>query len=226
MVALVLVASLAMTPASFGPATAFTQAMAVTQATTLASATTFSRPTPLVPPPAPALFPYSRRRAQAPPYEIEHAHGFIAGGFSLMTTSSLTNAFLLGGWNLTGGMEFPVRRSWALVPRAHIGGATGTNTGSIHLTRVALDGRIATRGGSYEEAGLGIGLLDSPVSVTDSLFQSHEEQRWHGAPFVQLVAGVRGNPELAKVFMVELITSLGFGAERPGTLEIAAGVEF
>jgi hypothetical protein len=179
------------------------------------------------PAPSRTIWPSPRRSFGGEPvYEITRTHPFVAGGLGLMTSESLTNAWMLAGWNVTAGVEIPVRRSWSLVPRAHLGGATGTNTGSIHFARIAVDGRVPTRGGAYSEAGLGIGVLDSPVSVTDSLYQSHEEQRWSGVPFAQLVAGLRGNPEDGPAFMTELTAVLGLGAERPAELAVAVGVQF
>ena len=160
------------------------------------------------------------------PFTIERVHTFLAGGISLLTSESLINAWLLAGWTLTGGVEVPVSSSWTLVPRLHLSGASGENSGAMHWVRLALDGRISSRGGSYEEAGFGLGLLDAPVSVTDATYMSHLESRWSGTPFFQIIAGLRGNPEDAPAFMTEVIGVFALGAERPSGLELLAGIEF
>ena len=159
----------------------------------------------------------------------ERPHVFLAGGYALISTESLVNAWLLPGWNATGGVELPVGKSWTLVPRVHFSGANGDNTGNILWARLALDGRLSTsRGGviTYYEAGPGFGVIDSPVSVTGADFSSHSEQRTSGTPFLQIVSGLRGDPDQAPAFMTELIFVLGLGAERPGTLEWVVGIEF
>ena len=102
---------------------------------------------------------------------------YLAGGYALISAESLVNAWMLAGWNATGGVELPVASSWTLVPRVHISGASAENTGSILWARIALDGRLSTtRGGviTYYEAGPGFGVIDSPVSVTDAV-SSHSE---------------------------------------------------
>jgi len=154
---------------------------------------------------------------------------FIGGGTGILSSKSLVNAWLLRSWNLTAGCELAGDHTWTLIPRLHLSGASGSNTGSILWARLALDGRVTRRGGglrTYQEGGIGISVLDSPVSVTDASFQAHEEQRTSGAPFVQLVSGFGGTPGGAVVYQFELILVLGAGAERPSGIEVVAGLAF
>ena len=58
------------------------------------------------PRPARAIWPARRSLfGSAPAYEISRPHPFLAGGLALLTSESLTNAWMLRGWNLTGGVE-------------------------------------------------------------------------------------------------------------------------
>lgn len=159
----------------------------------------------------------------------ERRHFFLAAGYAVVTSYSLVNAFWLDGWSATAGGEFPIGQSWTLVPRFHLSSASGQYTGDIVWARLALDGRLSSsRGGllSYHEAGLGMGVVSSPVSETDASFNSHLRQVASGTPFLQIVTGLRGNPDEVPAFMIELVIALGLGSERPGAFELAAGIEF
>lgn len=159
----------------------------------------------------------------------ERAHVFLAGGYAAAATKSLVNAWWLDGWTATAGVELPVSRSWALVPRLHLSNTSGENSGDVLWARLAVDGRLSsTRGGllSYQEAGIGMGVLDYRVTVSDADFDPRYERRSAGTPFFQVVAGLRGDPEQAPAFITEVIVVFGLGAERPGGFELVAGVEF
>lgn len=143
----------------------------------------------------------------------------------MTTTSSLLNAWMLGGWNMTGGLEIPVAGSFILVPRLHFQSASGPNSGSIHWGRAALGTRIHQPGGTYLEAGLGMGLLSAPVTDYDQ-FTAHRRQDLFGTPFFQFIAGQRFSVDDGPSLMAEVAAVFGIGPEMPGGLELVVGFSY
>src|SRR5262245_40990034 len=173
---------------------------------------------PRVPPPP---------SVDAAPYHPTGPHPFIAGGVGLVSTESLTNAFFLGSWNLTGGVEIPAMRWLSVVPRLHLQSAKGgRNTGSIHWTRLGIDGRVSGTRGSYYEAGLGIGLLDSPVYDWVGVTEVRRRHVQRGTPFFQFVGGRRFSPDEGPSLITEVIIALANGYESPAGLELVLGISY
>lgn len=158
----------------------------------------------------------------------QSTHFFLAGGFGDVGVT-LPLGLALGGWSVTAGLELPVARTWSLVPRLHASNTSGQSDGNVLWARLALDGRISSQSGgiiTYREAGLGFGLLDTPIRVMDAGFESHLERRTFGQSFFQIITGLKGDPDLAPAFMIEVVLALGQGAEQPIGLELVAGIEF
>jgi hypothetical protein len=160
------------------------------------------------------------------PYTVDRRHTFYEGGVALPSSAT---ALFAGGWTVSAGLELPVTAKWSMLPRLHVTGARVEPSGSLDLLRLGLDGRWSSRSGGlirYQEAGLGMGLADVPVTVAGPNASTHSEQRSSGFPFLQLVGGLRGDPDLAPAFQVEIILGAGLGVERPTTLEALIGIAF
>jgi hypothetical protein len=179
------------------------------------------------PPPSRSVFARGGFLSEpAEPYLVDRGHFFGAAGLALPSTES---TWLTSGWTITGGAELPVRSGWSFVARAHATGASTETSGTVNWFRLMLDGRISQRRGgviSYLEAGLGGGLLDSPVSRAIANLEPRVSQRTSGVPCFQLVGGLRGDPDVAPAFQIEVVVALGLGAEHPSSLELLAGIAF
>jgi hypothetical protein len=159
-------------------------------------------------------------------YTPSRPRGFFEAGIGL---PSSTGIWLSQGWTLSAGAELPVASSWSLVPRVHGTGASTEAEGTLNWFRFALDGRLSQRRGrmiSYQEAGIGIGILDAPVVSTLPDGSRHLEQRSSGSPSFQLVGGASSDPELGPAFHIEFVWATGLGVERPGSLELLVGLGF
>lgn len=159
-------------------------------------------------------------------FTVSRPHGFLAAGIAF---PSSRDTWILGGWTISGGAEAPVGSSWSLVPRLHASGASSEGSGTVNWLRLTLDGRLSQRRGgtiSYQEAGLGMGVIDAPTTSFAPGRAPRNAQRTSGTPCFQLVGGLRADPDMAPAFQVETILAIGLGLERPSSLEVLVGLAF
>jgi len=148
------------------------------------------------------------------------------GGVGLATTESLLNAWMVGGWNLTAGFEIPAAWSRAWVPRMHFQSAGADNSGSIRWLRVALDSRAYGPGGAYGEAGLGMGLLSSPMTDYDDDGTARRQEVLFGTPFLQADADRQWMIDDGPSLVTEVMLVLGIGRETAAGFELVVGFSY